>query len=410
MEPDAIRPDRDKTGRQKNPRRTTAQTPMLSGNVKQVNQIDNDAEEDGRSTATSRTDSTPTPEASILVTLAEVEQLCLSLRDVIPATPPLIATSVYDCIHKPSLVSPRTKPDYTGSDGMVDYLKFALNIRRLLVGVLDYMNTLKPIADLADKERVTIIQNCAPAYMLLNLLHNTVHANPNNNAILFPNGQYMADFGDVKDEPDFGDENRDPAKEEHGRLRRLLIRDILPAFRDLELDEHEYVAMKAALALDPNTAHLCPESRRLLSVARDSVQSSLYQYMAGRGPAEAIARYGRILMMGATLSKIGEEKDPVGRTMLQRIFLITLALACLADGFILRQKRQTMEYPEELKQYALPHAGTRIMVGYANRYAPQDYPKWYSRTMMKWGGESRMSPYERSDPHFQQFMMDSFRQ
>ncbi|CAJ0956269.1 unnamed protein product, partial [Mesorhabditis belari] len=69
-----------------------------------------------------------------------------------------------------------------------------------------------------------------------------------------------------------------------------------------------------------------------------------------------------------------------------------------------------MHYPEEFKQYAHPHSGTRIIVGYAGRYAPQEWPKWYSRTMMKWGGESRFTPYSPNDARYDGFVKEFSRQ
>uniref|UniRef100_A0A914H355 Uncharacterized protein n=1 Tax=Globodera rostochiensis TaxID=31243 RepID=A0A914H355_GLORO len=64
-------------------------------------------------------------------------------------------------------------------------------------------------------------------------------------------------------------------------------------------------------------------------------------------------------------------------------------------------KRQTFHYPEELKEYAQNyHTGTRVIHGTLGRFAPQDWPAWYTRTMMKWNGESRMSPYSPNDVQY----------
>uniref|UniRef100_A0A1I8BBV4 Si:ch211-193l2.10 n=1 Tax=Meloidogyne hapla TaxID=6305 RepID=A0A1I8BBV4_MELHA len=65
-------------------------------------------------------------------------------------------------------------------------------------------------------------------------------------------------------------------------------------------------------------------------------------------------------------------------------------------------KRQTFHYPEELRPYAQNyHSGTRIIHGTLGRFAPQDWPGWYTRTIFKWNGESRMSPYTPNDVHYQ---------
>ncbi|KAI1716965.1 ER lumen protein retaining receptor domain-containing protein [Ditylenchus destructor] len=55
---------------------------------------------------------------------------------------------------------------------------------------------------------------------------------------------------------------------------------------------------------------------------------------------------------------------------------------------------------EELRKYAHTHAGTRIIHGTVGRYAPQEWPAWYTRTIFKWNGESRMSPYHPNDVRY----------
>ncbi|CAD6187559.1 unnamed protein product [Caenorhabditis auriculariae] len=81
-----------------------------------------------------------------------------------------------------------------------------------------------------------------------------------------------------------------------------------------------------------------------------------------------------------------------------RAFVCIVLFAGLIIGSEgLRFRRQTFYYDEELRSYAHPHPGTKVHQGYLQRYAPQDWPRWYSRNMMKWTGLSRMSPYEKTD-------------
>ncbi|KAL3087228.1 hypothetical protein niasHT_020491 [Heterodera trifolii] len=70
-------------------------------------------------------------------------------------------------------------------------------------------------------------------------------------------------------------------------------------------------------------------------------------------------------------------------------------------------KRQTFHYPEELKEYAQNyHSGTRVIHGTLGRFAPHEWPAWYTRTMMKWNGESRMSPYSPNDVQYRTWRMN----
>ncbi|VDM96575.1 unnamed protein product [Thelazia callipaeda] len=86
--------------------------------------------------------------------------------------------------------------------------------------------------------------------------------------------------------------------------------------------------------------------------------------------------------------------------------LLILGYLCLIDiitAEILRFKRQTYIYDESLKQYARPHSGTKIITGTVGRYAPQDWPAWYTRTLLKWNGEFRMGPYQPNDARYEKY-------
>ncbi|VDP14471.1 unnamed protein product [Onchocerca flexuosa] len=70
---------------------------------------------------------------------------------------------------------------------------------------------------------------------------------------------------------------------------------------------------------------------------------------------------------------------------------------------ILRSKRQTHIYDESLKQYARPHPRTRIMTGTIGRYAPHEWPNWYTRTLSKWNGEFHLGPYHPNDVLYEKY-------
>lgn len=76
-------------------------------------------------------------------------------------------------------------------------------------------------------------------------------------------------------------------------------------------------------------------------------------------------------------------------------FDTSLGLALIDCAVVV--KRQTHYYPEELRKYARPHAGTKFYQGTVGVYAPSAWPSWYTRTLFKWNGESRLGPYHQSD-------------
>ncbi|CAG9531823.1 unnamed protein product [Cercopithifilaria johnstoni] len=80
---------------------------------------------------------------------------------------------------------------------------------------------------------------------------------------------------------------------------------------------------------------------------------------------------------------------------------------CLIDtvsrGAAFRSKRQTYSYNESLKQYARVHPKTKIITGTVGRYAPHEWPDWYTRTLFKWNGEFRMGPYHPNDALYEKY-------
>uniref|UniRef100_A0A0K0E917 Uncharacterized protein n=1 Tax=Strongyloides stercoralis TaxID=6248 RepID=A0A0K0E917_STRER len=72
-------------------------------------------------------------------------------------------------------------------------------------------------------------------------------------------------------------------------------------------------------------------------------------------------------------------------------FVLLIVLFAITSGRSII-KRQTFYYDPELKKYAQTHAGTTYSHGTASLYGPEEWGKWYARTMMRWGGLSHFVP------------------
>uniref|UniRef100_A0A0N5B9G6 Uncharacterized protein n=1 Tax=Strongyloides papillosus TaxID=174720 RepID=A0A0N5B9G6_STREA len=72
-------------------------------------------------------------------------------------------------------------------------------------------------------------------------------------------------------------------------------------------------------------------------------------------------------------------------------FILLAVLFSITTGRIIH-KRQTFYYDPDLKKYAQTHAGTKYSHGTASLYGPEEWGKWYARTMMRWGGLSHFVP------------------
>ncbi|KHN80602.1 hypothetical protein Tcan_10910 [Toxocara canis] len=105
----------------------------------------------------------------------------------------------------------------------------------------------------------------------------------------------------------------------------------------------------------------------------------------------------RHLTRRATTSVNRDKREPSSASHLsaERIDVLEAAIS--------HSKRQTYVYDETLKQYARPHPGTRIITGTVGRYAPNEWPAWYTRTIFKWNGESRIAPYHPNDVRYENY-------
>eukprot|EP00080_Pristionchus_pacificus_P021852 PDM81872.1 nhr-3 [Pristionchus pacificus] len=333
MEPDAIRPDRDKTGRQKNPRRSMLMmSPMCAAlNGKkysdasligdftslEANLADLQDSEDNRTTPSSRADSNdedkkpPMPEITdgVLETLKTIEEICNRSESTDePTSSPLCPISPFDLLIRPTLLAARSVMRYSGEKGAGSAGNYADSLRRLLVLLIDYTNTLKPLADLSPDEKVSTIRNCAPAFCLLTLAYHTVESGAPGGTLLLPSGHILTKHDSLIESRDADDDKRLVHAE--AKIRSMLSRvldQIVSLVRRLSPTADEFVALKAILALDPQGSPLGDLATTLLTIARDSVMGSLYTKILSTcgSQAEAANRFGSLLMLVANVSKHG---------------------------------------------------------------------------------------------------------
>uniref|UniRef100_A0A1I8EA47 NR LBD domain-containing protein n=2 Tax=Wuchereria bancrofti TaxID=6293 RepID=A0A1I8EA47_WUCBA len=323
MEPDAIRPDRDKTGRQKNPRRggsenstTKMSSNSLSGELPCVTSEKDSAVSDDVRTctrsfcmnSTSGHPKCPVPvgDESVLATLCEIEHICNQLRDAHPVITKASIT-LFDAVLRPSLIVSRSPLIFDGSLGLAGCKEYFENLRRLIVLLFDYANTLKPIADLTPSEKISIIHNCVSQFALLVVAYHTVrNTEVVSSTILLPSGHYFHREKPVIIIEQCEDKQIILLESRIEIVKKNILDVVLSPMRRLGFTEIEMVALKAIIALDPSAANLTPHSASLLAVARGSVQNALYAHLSSRlSPAEATSRFGNLLLLIAGLSKMG---------------------------------------------------------------------------------------------------------
>uniref|UniRef100_A0A7E4VYB6 Nuclear receptor domain-containing protein n=1 Tax=Panagrellus redivivus TaxID=6233 RepID=A0A7E4VYB6_PANRE len=323
MEPDAIRPDRDKTGRQKNPRRSHNSASASESQSRTVSnaglqselQLPNIDRDDCSSVATSAGSAEklcdPDVERSlaerdlILTTLREIERICNSLRDSDSGCQPSCSglSDLSEVFLNPVLVASHTPLDYSASREVESYDDLACGMRRLVVLAIDYANTLKPIADISASEKIALLRSFVASFCVFTTLYQSVQdVEGTSTRILLPNGGYI----DANTLPSVFSPFPRGVESRIAGVRHAMTEMVSQSMRRLSITPTEYHCLKAIIALDPHAAGLSDQTMQLLTMARESVQNALYSHLSAQYSLnEAIGRFGKLLMLLSNVSKIG---------------------------------------------------------------------------------------------------------
>ncbi|VDM75049.1 unnamed protein product [Strongylus vulgaris] len=350
----AIRPDRDKTGRQKNPRRNGSHlingldpavvkklsSASMLGDLPCVNKRDdsddNPTSPSSRAESAPAVDIRPTPCDEILTTLREIEQICLQLRDVAPVSP-MARPTLLDCVHRPSLITPRSQLSFDGSNGPGSLATISENVRRMIVLVFDYANTLKPIADILPEEKGDSDSVYLPSGHTLPSdmsLFSPVLDDDKRHLVMIAND--LCSFARISRLASRGRADDVNAAEYNFRaVRRGLVDQVINQLRKLHVTETELLALKAIMALDPNVKGLSIKSSGHLLVGRESVQNALFAHLMTRHPAsEATARFGHLLLL---IASVTDMIDMVANTIIRQLESSLLLKGNLYDDAVEEQ-------------------------------------------------------------------------
>ncbi|VDK54758.1 unnamed protein product [Anisakis simplex] len=274
---------------------------------------------------------------SILPTLCEIERICNQLRDANPlqVQQKQKQITLEDAVLRPSLVTARSALCFDAFLG-IGHCKDCLEcMKRLTVLLLDYVNTLKPIADLVLSEKVNIIRHCLTQFILLIISYGTIRFTEDTNLILLSNGRYLhrdivvqlvnsCDCGASSRCCGAADSDNNSAGDNYNNndnnnmkvggmsmlnarislMKRKVLEEVIMPMRRLVLSDYEMVALKAIICLDSNARRINRTSANLLDIARESVQMALYSHLLGRySPPEALTRFGNVLLLLSNISR-----------------------------------------------------------------------------------------------------------
>ncbi|KAI6180907.1 BMA-NHR-3, isoform a [Aphelenchoides besseyi] len=380
MERDAIRPDRDKTGRQRNPRRVSAPpikspadgseddtpTPNNTAPIPHLHRSQMNEQRCNSSASSNVSDQQSPAEEFGLQSFSESnaptgkaaeqkEMIISTLRQVEVISEELFKTpqamsdnemmfvdetpepSLSEIVEQTNLIR-QTPLDYSGKLPLKEPSVFNQALKQLIAMAVDYANTLKPIADLPTAQKLLLIRSfVAPFILLITAYKSTVE--DRTGEILLPNGHYV-DFDTPlwAFRPEFATPNPTATMraiaERSGAVRSQLINKIQTTIQQMQLNEVEFVCLKAIIALDANAHQLSDEMYQMLAGSRDSVHQALTTYLIETiGEREASNRLFRLLMLVTDISKIGahfsnlmqigrSHEHPTGRSTYLDVFAV----------------------------------------------------------------------------------------
>ncbi|CAI4224276.1 unnamed protein product [Auanema sp. JU1783] len=301
MDPAAIQPDRDKTGRQRNPRKSQYSanrpfslltertqegreaTPMHFSNIENsFQQVDQD----------------------IMSTLLEIETICREMKAEI-STP---YQNMETAICKPSTVFSRTSVNFDGLMGEATTTKIKDEILRLCVLTLDYVTTLRPLADVNVSDKMAIVRQYLSPFMILEVgFQSAQHTNSHN--IYLPTGYVIsAEQSFFPDSLKDDDKSRVMTEDKIISLRRNFTDQLVQQLRRLKITSNELAAVKAIMVLDPHAPGLSQSSIELLKSGRECVQRALFAHVQCSLPAEgATARFAHLIMLITTVTRLSSQ-------------------------------------------------------------------------------------------------------
>ncbi|XGW10246.1 hypothetical protein V3C99_012045 [Haemonchus contortus] len=286
MEPDAIRPDRDIIGKQKNPRR------------KKLKREDSSLPSPGSDS--------PSPHEDVLVTfLVDVELQSMggpSARTQLPigiqrikSDPDMDITSLFN--NRFAYDQEAYEMGYT-ADRVASVEQLASALRRYLFAAVHWIEALFSLAQIDNvPEKVAVLKGVFAPYTILCQAARTAQMSRDVDVICLCNRTTIT---------------RQPPR--HLLETNLLANNLVPRILDdlvapmrkLSLSEAEIVVLSALVILDPDSPGLSESSSLSLGQLRDRVQNALFQLIRENSSVlhNVTSRFGNILLLLPPLAKL----------------------------------------------------------------------------------------------------------
>uniref|UniRef100_A0AC35U6W5 Nuclear receptor n=1 Tax=Rhabditophanes sp. KR3021 TaxID=114890 RepID=A0AC35U6W5_9BILA len=291
MDPNAVRPDRDLTGRQRVPRirKARADDELLKPSVVRLQPDD-------------WTRKLPIEARNLLIRLMNTETKLSKDENAMQPMKPIVNSAITKGSSLRDLF--KSKPVAGNKKGELKFENYRIARPDELTGIARksaetcaaWINELSEISDgLEMDDSVNLTKSCFSAFTIFNFAIRTVQSS-NFNDVLCLNNMLYVPYMSVKTEYEYDE----PAQNNH--LSKMLIektlKEVVEPMRKIDLRDEEIVSLKAIILLNPNAKGLSERSQGLVTKSRDKVQDMLYQIIQEFHPMiTPSSRFGNLLLL-----------------------------------------------------------------------------------------------------------------
>lgn len=162
----------------------------------------------------------------------------------------------------------------------------------------EYAKTFKVFKKMSYHDKAELVRHAAIVIPVLNQVYNSPDYGLD--TVVFPDGTYY-------------DRTHEPTRPAGLNRKKYQVLDlVLKPFREMDINFNEFAAFKAITFLNPD-ADVSLEAKHQINLERIEITKQLYVYMLQKdGLEKAIQRFGRLILMGTTMSKMAcESKEAV---------------------------------------------------------------------------------------------------
>ncbi|KAI6206790.1 Nuclear hormone receptor family member nhr-5 [Aphelenchoides besseyi] len=291
MDPSAVRPDRDFTGRQ--------QTIRLQVPAKRSKSTTSEKKKDEKSKLKITTDKDetwkrlPVEMRTMIMTLMNIE-IKISRGDTMNDASkvyPLHINTIREIIENPvKLSGKRTEMRYEPYR-RAQNSEFQVIVYRRLIAAIDWVECLSEMMEdggLTIEDKIMLVKNCFGPLMLFKNAARTALVTKDENILCVCNFAYVPrNMGTTYD---------DAYHLDNGLVGRMLDELVSP-MRKISISEEELVSLSAIIVLNPMARDLTEKGVAKIGLLRNRIQDTLFQYLKETYPdSTPVQRFGNLLL------------------------------------------------------------------------------------------------------------------